>query len=66
MSVSVVASLQRQWYILDELTNFSHYFQKNLTKIYMKMVNFYNSLIDSVGYNSYNVPVWLTTVVHFL
>ena len=66
MSVSVVASLQRQWYILDELTNFSHFYQKYLAKIYNKMVKFYNSTIDSIVYNSYNVPIWLITVVHFL
>lgn len=66
MSVSVVASLQRQWYILDELTNFSHKTHKKSNEINNILAKFYNSTIDSIVYNSYNVPIWLITVVHFL
>lgn len=52
MFVFDVASQQRQWYILDELTNFSHDFQKFLD-------GFYKSLIDSVQGNSYNKSMQL-------
>lgn len=52
MFVFDVASLRRQWYILDELTNFSHDFQKFSDR-------YYKSLIDSVQGNSYNKSMQL-------
>lgn len=53
MFVFDVASLRRQWYILDELINFSHDFQKFLDR-------YYKSLIDSVQGNSYNKAAEIT------
>ena len=52
MFVFDVVSLRKQWYILDELTNFSHDFQKILDR-------FYKSVIDSVQGNSYNKSMQL-------
>lgn len=52
MFVFDVASLRRQWYILDELINFSHDFQKFLDR-------YYKSLIDSVQGNLYNKSMQL-------
>lgn len=52
MFVFDVASRQRQWYILDELINFSHDFQKFLDR-------YYKSLIDSVQGNLYNKSMQL-------
>lgn len=58
MSVSAAASRQRQWYILDVRTNPSHKTHKKSNEINNILAKFYNSLIDSDIFNSYNVPIW--------